>query len=256
MAHLSQIEKAKHFHSLHVKGNPLILTNIWDVGSMKLAIANGAKAIATASAAVSAANGFQDGENMPVDIIFELARKLVLSTELPISIDFESGFATTNEQLSANFNKLIDIGIVGCNLEDTDHDEGKMFDLRIASDRIAAARTVCARKMNHFFINARIDCFLSPGAKSQSELQEETLERAKAYKKAGASGIFVPMLYDWDFIAKLVKTAKLPINIMGGPKDFNLIMAKSAGVSRVSYGPYPYRTAMAAFEEYASELTY
>lgn len=254
MQHNSQIEKARTFQNRHNPKNPLILTNIWDIGSLKIAEKKGAKAIATASAAVSAANGFQDGEKIPIDIILDLARNLVLSTELPVTVDFESGFAATQEQLAANINKLIEIGVVGCNLEDTDHDEGNMFDTKVAANRIATARTACSRKLNHFFINARIDCFLTPGSKSKVELQEETMERAKAYKKAGASGIFVPLLYDWDFVTKLVKTVKLPINIMGGPKDFDLQRAKAAGVARISYGPYPYRAAMSAFENLVTPL--
>ncbi len=41
--------KIQHFAQLHSKGNPLVLFNMWDVGSA-LAVANGgAKALATGS---------------------------------------------------------------------------------------------------------------------------------------------------------------------------------------------------------------
>lgn len=254
MSQQSQSEKAKIFQSLHKTGNPLIIANVWDVGSMKAVIKNGAKAIATASAAISAANGFEDGENVPIDLVYEIARRLVLTSGLPVSVDFESGFADDISILQSNIAKLIEIGVVGCNIEDTNHTKDCQHSVKTASDRIASVKAIINRKMKDFYLNARIDCFLSPNGRDIETLKSETLARAKAYKKAGASGIFVPLLYDWEFIAFLVKTIKLPINIMGGPKEFDMDKAKAAGVARVSFGPYPYRAAMAAFDDFTKPL--
>ena len=45
----SQAERARIFHALHVKGDPVVLFNIWDPGSAKIVAGAGAKAIATGS---------------------------------------------------------------------------------------------------------------------------------------------------------------------------------------------------------------
>ena len=58
----TQKEKADDFKKLHIKGSPLILFNIWDAGSARTIEQAGAKAIATGSWSVAAANGFDDGE--------------------------------------------------------------------------------------------------------------------------------------------------------------------------------------------------
>jgi 2-methylisocitrate lyase-like PEP mutase family enzyme len=48
-----QIEKANEFSALHIKGDPLIIFNVWDAGTAKAAAEVGAKAIATGSYAVA-----------------------------------------------------------------------------------------------------------------------------------------------------------------------------------------------------------
>jgi 2-methylisocitrate lyase-like PEP mutase family enzyme len=44
---VGQIEKAKEFAALHVKGRPVLLYNAWDAGSAKAIVRAGAKAVAT-----------------------------------------------------------------------------------------------------------------------------------------------------------------------------------------------------------------
>jgi hypothetical protein len=56
------------FAALHVPGDPVVLYNIWDVGSALAVIAAGAKALATGSHPVADANGFPDGQQVPIDV--------------------------------------------------------------------------------------------------------------------------------------------------------------------------------------------
>ena len=49
--------KFETFAALHVPGDPVILYNIWDVGSAHAVVAAGAKALATGSHPVADANG-------------------------------------------------------------------------------------------------------------------------------------------------------------------------------------------------------
>ena len=61
---------------LHVPGDPLILFNVWDAGTAVAAAKAGAKAIATGSASVAAANGFGDGEEVPMDFALANAERI------------------------------------------------------------------------------------------------------------------------------------------------------------------------------------
>ena len=70
---MNQTEKAKRFAELHVKGAPLLLYNAWDAGSAKSILAAGAQAIATSSWSVAEAQGYRDGEAIPI----ELAEQIV-----------------------------------------------------------------------------------------------------------------------------------------------------------------------------------
>ena len=84
---MTQIEKHAAFAALHVPGDPLILFNIWDAGSAKAVAEAGAKAIATGSASVAAANGFDDAEGLPIGMALANAALVVQAVELPVTID-------------------------------------------------------------------------------------------------------------------------------------------------------------------------
>jgi 2-methylisocitrate lyase-like PEP mutase family enzyme len=65
---MTQTEKATRFAELHVKGAPLLLYNAWDAGSAKSILEAGAKAIATSSWSVAEAQGYRDGEAIPMEL--------------------------------------------------------------------------------------------------------------------------------------------------------------------------------------------
>lgn len=89
---MSQIEKAKEFAALHVRGRPIILYNAWDAGSAKAIADAGAKAIATSSWAVAAAQGFKDGEDISLALVERVAGRIVATVDKPVTIDFEGGY--------------------------------------------------------------------------------------------------------------------------------------------------------------------
>src|SRR5688572_22200867 len=84
--------KAETFHALHVAGRPVVIFNVWDAGTAKAATAAGCTAIATGSWSVAAANGFEDGEQLPLELALDNLRRIVRATPLPVSIDIESGY--------------------------------------------------------------------------------------------------------------------------------------------------------------------
>jgi hypothetical protein len=85
-------EKGAIFRSLHRAGQPLALFNVWDAGSARAVADAGAAALATGSWSVAAANGFGDGEQMPRALMMEVLERIVRATDLPVTVDLESGY--------------------------------------------------------------------------------------------------------------------------------------------------------------------
>ncbi|MGH7694741.1 MAG: isocitrate lyase/PEP mutase family protein [Gemmatimonadaceae bacterium] len=249
---VGQTHKAELFRALHVPGKPLVLFNVWDAGSAKAVAAGGAKAIATGSWSVAHANGFDDGEQMPLDLALENLRRIVSATDLPVTIDLESGYADTAAGVGATIGLSIDAGAVGCNLEDSFPADGSLRKTADQVARVRSARQAASAANSGFFINARTDVFFQQRPEQHNEaMLAEAIERARAYAEAGADGLFVPGLADVALIARLVEASPLPLNIMVSAARPPLRALAECGVARVSHGPGPYRMAMKALEEAA-----
>lgn len=123
-----QISKARTFAALHVPRHPLVLFNVWDPGSAKAVAQAGAKALATGSWSVAAAHGFADGEKIPLDLALDNLRRIVESTELPVSVDIESGYGKTPEEVGRTVARTLEAGAIGCNLEDSFPESGELRD--------------------------------------------------------------------------------------------------------------------------------
>jgi 2-methylisocitrate lyase-like PEP mutase family enzyme len=227
----------------------VILYNAWDAGSAKAIVEAGAKAIATSSWSVAAAQGYEDGEDLPLAIVEQVIGKITSSVEVPVTVDFEGGYSDDDHKLGANISKLLDLGIIGINFEDRVVKGRGLYDIDRQAKRIAAIRRSAEHKGVPLFINARTDVFLGNSADV-----EEALQREKVYAAAGASGFFIPGLTVVDQIKRIVDEATLPINVMvmdGVPSNERLA---KLGVSRVSYGPIPYVEAMQALQKKATKV--
>jgi 2-methylisocitrate lyase-like PEP mutase family enzyme len=247
-----QARKAEEFRALHVPGKPVVLFNAWDAGSTKAVAAAGASAIATGSWSVANANGFADGERMPLALAIENLRRIVGATDLPVTIDLESGYGDTAEQVGNTIRLALDAGAVGCNLEDSFPASGSLRAVVDQADRIRRARQVADSTRIRLFINARTDVFFQrPPEQHDEAMVDEALARARAYADAGADGVFAPGLLDIALIARLAKASPLPLNIMVGAASPPLVALAQHGVARVSHGPGPYLMAMKALEEAA-----
>jgi 2-methylisocitrate lyase-like PEP mutase family enzyme len=239
-------QKAKSFHSLHVKGQPLVLFNIWDAGSAKAVESAGARALATGSWSVAKANGYEDGERVPLDFAIGNLARIVRATELPVTIDLESGYGQTPEEVGRTIERSIDAGAIGCNLEDSDPTTGLLRPIAEQVKRIESARKVAEARQLPYFINVRSDVFFVK-AQPQTHEDERTatvLERAKAYAAAGADGLFVPGLANATSIGLVASATPLPLNIMASDDTPSLRELAALGVARVSHGPRPYVSAM------------
>lgn len=241
--------KFESFAALHVPGKPLVLFNVWDAGSAKVAERAGAKAIATGSASVATAHGVDDAEGLPIALALANAERIVAAVELPVTIDFEGGYATDEETLAGNMAALVATGAVGCNFEDQVIGGEGMHAVTVQAGRIAAARRGAGPD---FFLNARTDIFLQarPDTHDASKAGA-AIERAHAYAEAGASGFFVPGLADLDLLAKVCAASPLPVNFMAFPGAPSAEAVAAAGVARISHGPFPHMLALKAFEDAA-----
>jgi methylisocitrate lyase len=233
------------FHSLHVRGQPLMLFNAWDAGSARAVADAGAKAIATGSWSVAAANGFADGEHLPLALAMENLRRIVKAVALPVTIDLESGYGETPAAVAATIAAALAAGAVGCNLEDSVPADGSLRAVAAQVARLAAARRAADDAGIAFFINARTDVFFqAPAATHDVAMVDATLDRARAYAEAGASGLFVPGVVAEDLIARIAEASPLPVNIMAMPGVPDRKRLAELGVARISHGPGPYRGAM------------
>ncbi|CDN91401.1 isocitrate lyase/PEP mutase family protein [Agrobacterium tumefaciens] len=237
----SQIERAEIFRSLHIPGDPIVLYNIWDAGSAVAVARGGAKAIATGSWSVAAAQGYSDGEEMPLDDALSVVARITKSIDLPLTVDFEGGYADTPAAVRQNVGRLFALGVIGLNFEDqVVHGKG-LHDIGHQSDRLRAVRSAASDAGIPVFINARTDVFLkSAEGVDHATLLDEVFAREAAYAAAGADGFFVPGLKEKKLIEKICRQTTLPINIMTSGDTEEVRALAEIGVARISFGPAPY----------------
>lgn len=251
----SQQTKAEVFKALHTGNEILLLPNIWDPLGAALLEDLGYPAIATASASVAFTHGYDDGEIIPFDDLLSTLSRVVKSVRLPVTADIESGYATSEKELQSNIERLLETGIVGINLEDSDKESNSLYPLQQQCDRINAVREAAIKNNVNLFINARTDVYLkAKQSVAPEEKLAETTKRGQAYLSAGADCIFPPGLVNEADIAALVNTLRCPINIFALPGIPDLNCLKELKVARLSIGPGFLKIAVRAMKEAALKL--
>ena len=241
------------FADLHVPGNPLILFNVWDAGSAQAVAKAGAKAVATGSASVAMANGFGDGQQVPLDFVLANAKRIVDAVDLPVTVDFEGAYSDDPAAGARNIARLAETGAVGCNFEDQVVGGEGLHPIAVQAERIAAARQAVGPD---FFINVRTDLFLKAPQETHDEaMLGQAVDRVRAYAEAGASGFFVPMLGDLGLLRRLCGESPVPVNFMTYPGCPSNSDVAATGVARISHGPFPYMALMGQFEAAAREAS-
>jgi 2-methylisocitrate lyase-like PEP mutase family enzyme len=239
--------KFETFAALHVPGDPVILYNIWDVGSAHAVVSAGAKSLATGSHPVADANGWPDGQQVPIDFALANAKRVVESVEIPVTVDFEGAYSADPEEGGRNVARLAETGAVGCNFEDQVVGGEGLHPLSLQCSRIEAIRRAVG---DQFFINARTDLFLKTQTYDDA-LIDQVIERGKAFAGSGASGFFVPRLADPKQIERVAREVPLPLNVIAFPGAPDKSVGANAGVARISHGPFPHRALMEQLKEMA-----
>jgi len=252
--HMDQATRANEFSRLHVPGNPVVIYNAWDAGSARAIAAAGARAIGTGSWSVAAANGYPDGEQMPLELAIANLERIVRAVELPVSIDLEAGYGPTPDDVARSVTLAIRAGAIGINLEDGTADDKSIRETTDQVARIRAARAAADKLGVPLYINARTDFFLQTDpSRHDASIVAAAKERAAAYQAAGASGLFVPGIYKAEQIGEICASTRLPVNVMmltSLPPRAELARLR---VARISHGPGPYRAAMKFVEQSARE---
>src|SRR6201997_1077020 len=143
---MNQNEKAKRFAELHVKGAPLLLYNAWDAGSAKSILEAGAPAIATSSWSVAEAQGYRDGEAIPIELAEQIIGRIAATIDIPVTVDFEGGYSEDDGELAYNIARLLGLGVIGINFEDRVVKGTGLYDIDRQGRRIAAIRSVAENK--------------------------------------------------------------------------------------------------------------
>ncbi|MES2093268.1 MAG: isocitrate lyase/phosphoenolpyruvate mutase family protein [Actinomycetota bacterium] len=248
----STADKAALLASLHIPGEPLIVVNIWDAVTARIvAEAKGVKALATASHAVSFTHGVPDNEGLTLHQALESARIISAAVSIPVSVDFEKGYATDAAGVRDNVARLIEAGAAGLNIEDSlEASSGPLRDVESSVARVAAARAAADAAGVPLAINARVDSLVSNPADWAG-----AMERANRYLDAGATSIFVLRLPTEGLVERAIRDINGPVSVISNPTSVSLKKLAELGVARVSFGPGVLGLTLAHLQKAATTLT-
>jgi 2-methylisocitrate lyase-like PEP mutase family enzyme len=241
------VEKADQLLALHRSERILVLANIWDVASARaVAAVPGIEALATASHSIAAVFGYQDGENIPLDLHLSMVERITNDMSLPVTMDFEAGYGNPGETTR----RAIAAGAVGANLED---------EMKPLDDAVSAVVGVVAARDTEgtgFVLNARTDALLrEKPADDHDRGVDEAIRRGRAFLDAGADCVFVPGAVRMDDIDRFVEAfGPGQLSVLQLPQSRPVRELEDHGVARVSIGPWGYRIALTALQDAATEL--
>ncbi len=246
---MTTAERIRVFHDLHRSGC-FVIPNPWDLGSARLLVGLGFKALATTSSGSAWAQGRPDHHVPLADTLVHL-RTIAGGVDVPVSADFAKGFATSPEEVATNVSAAVATGIAGLSIEDSTSDRDyPLFDFAMAVERIAGARRAIDATKTGILLTGRSEGFIA----GRPDLKE-TIRRLTAYSEAGADCLYAPGIKSRaDIAAVVAAVAPKPVNVLVGT-DFTTVEELAAlGVRRISVGGALARTAFAAFLQAAKEI--
>ncbi|HMJ95436.1 MAG TPA: isocitrate lyase/phosphoenolpyruvate mutase family protein [Thermoleophilaceae bacterium] len=238
--------QADQLRGLHVPGSPLLLVNAWDPPSARRLAHDGYPAIATTSAGVAEALGYEDGNVTPPDEMLAGVARIAAVVDVPVTADLEAGYGLEPGELVEG---LLRAGAVGLNFEDTDHEGGGMVDAESQAERLAAIKAAGRQAGVDVVLNARVDVFLHDGE------VDEAVRRGRIYAQAGADCVYPIAAKGRDAIRRLVQEVGAPINILAVHGGLSLAELGELGVARVSFGSGLMHIAMDAAAQTAADYS-
>jgi len=227
---MNQQEKGAALKALH-EGEPFVIPNPWDAGSAKALASLGFKALATTSGGFAFTLGRPD-HTIGLDEIAAHVTSLSDATDLPVSVDLEHGYGPTTEDVATAITTVAAAGAVGGSIEDWDRDEGVLYGLEEAVERIEAAAEAAQTLDLPFTLTARAENFLH----GNPDL-DDTIARLKAYEQAGADVVYAPGLAKIEDIKTLCDAVSKPVNVLGHARlGLTIEEIFEAGAQRISVG--------------------
>lgn len=222
--------KAGRFLELHRQERPLLLANAWDEGSARLFASLGFQALATTSSGYAASLGRLD-YCVEREEALAHAAALVEMVELPVSADFEDGFAKDPAGVADTVRLGREVGLAGCSVEDWSSADERLYGLDEAAERVAAAAEAAHAGRTHLVLTARAENYL----RGKPDLHD-TIARLRAYQQAGADVLYAPGIVGAEGIREIVASVDLPVNVLVRPGSPPVDELRALGVKRVSVG--------------------
>jgi 2-methylisocitrate lyase-like PEP mutase family enzyme len=222
--------RSARFLELHRQEQPLLLANAWDVGSAKILAWVGFQALATTSSGYAAGLGRGDYAVTREEALAHAA-EVVAATDLPVSADFEDGFAERAAGVAETVGLALDVGLAGCSLEDWSSSGERLYDIRTAAERVRAAAHAAHDGPVRLVLTARAENYL----RGNPDLRD-TIERLQAYQEAGADVLYAPGLDRPADLRSLVASVDLPVNVLARSATPAVAELAELGVKRVSVG--------------------
>ncbi|MFD2564959.1 isocitrate lyase/PEP mutase family protein [Aquimarina rubra] len=240
-----------NFKDLHHQKTPLLLGNVWDVPSAKIAEKLGFQAIGTSSAAIASLLGYKDGEEMDFSELLYFVKRITANTDLPLSVDLESGYSRDPKIIAKHIKELAGLGVVGINIEDSIvTDKRVLLDATEFADTLIAVNNLLSKENIDIFLNVRTDTFLL----KHPNIVAATKKRIELYENAGADGIFTPGAENESDIREIVTCTPLPINVMCMPNLPDFETLANLGVQRISMGNFLFDRMYSQLESTTKEV--
>lgn len=182
----------------------------------------------------------------PGEEMLAAATRIATAVNVPVTVDAEAGYGMKPTELVA---RLKEMGVAGCNLEDTNYATGELRDPAEQADWLRALRGAASDQGYGLVINARIDVFLPTitSGQGQAELVGEALRRANAYVEAGADCVFPILLWEPDALERFISDARGPVNVVQIPPAPSHAKLAELGVARISYAGLLHHDTMEQF---------
>ena len=226
-----------NFRVLHEKETPILVCNVWDVESARIAQNLGFKVIGTSSGAIATMLGYKDGEEISFSELEYIVERIIKSTTIPLTVDLEAGYSRKTAEIVDNIKRLAQLGVVGINIEDSLVKEKRtIVGTNLFSKTLTAICSQLLRQNMDLFVNVRTDTFLL----GLPNPLQQTIQRAKEYYNAGAQGLFVPCIEKREDIEVVIQEVDLPLNVMCMPNLPAFSILKDIGVKRISMGNFVY----------------
>lgn len=239
----------ERFRALHASGT-FVIPNPWDLGSARLLVSLGFRALATTSSGFAWSTGRPDN-HITLDDALAHVRMIASGVDVPVNADFEGGFALDAAGVGENVSRACDTGIAGLSIEDSTGDPREpLFAFDLALARIAAARAAIDRSGTGVWLTARTEGFIA----GRPDV-DETVRRLRAFAEAGADCLYAPGIRTVEQITAVVQAvAPKPVNVLVGAPFTTVTELQQLGVRRVSVGGALARTAWAGFLAAAREI--